>query len=103
MKTETATILFLICCFYSFLVEYAHRKWPSARHYTFFEVVIGCAMVVGAASFAIGLDHTLVVATYFCIGGLPMSIGAIVGHVLDDHQQEKEREAEGIRDRVEER
>jgi len=102
MKTETATILFLICCFYSFLVEYTHRKWPSARHYTFFEVVIGCAMVVGAAGFTIGLDHALVVAAYFCVGGLPMSVGAIVGHILDDHQAEKQRQAEGIRDRMEE-
>ena len=102
MKTETATILFLICCFYSILVEYAHRKWPSARHYIFFEVVLGCAMVVGAASFAIGLDNALVVAAYFCIGGLPMSVGAIVGHVLDDHQAEKQRQAEDIRARMEE-
>ncbi|MBM4467557.1 MAG: hypothetical protein FJ014_18720 [Chloroflexi bacterium] len=98
----SGTVLFLVCCIYSFVVEYAHRRWPSARHYTFAEVVLGCAIVVAAASLAIGWEDAVVVALYFCVGGLPMSAGAIVGHVLDDHRAEQERKAEAIRGRVEE-
>ena len=89
-------VLFLVCCFYSCLVEYSHRRWPSARHYVFAEVVLGCAMVIIAASMAIGWDDAVTVAIFFCIGGLPMSVGAIVGHVLDDHRAEQERRAEEI-------
>ena len=86
-------ILFLLCCFYTVLVEGSHRRWPSARHYTFFEVILGCAMVIGAASFAIGLEKAIVVAGYFCVGGLPMSVGAIIAHVITDSRAKAEQEA----------
>ena len=96
MPLASGIVLFLVCCFYSLLVEYAHRRWPSARHYTFAEVVLGCAMVIVAASVSIGWDDAVTVALFFCAAGLPMSVGAIVGHVLDDHHAEQERRAEEI-------
>jgi len=60
MPLASGIVLFLVCCFYSLLVEYAHRRWPSARHYTFAEVVLGCAMVIVAASVSIGWDDAVV-------------------------------------------
>lgn len=92
MNTDVAIILFLICTGYSVLVQVAHHKWPAARHYTFFEVVIGVVMVGIAASFSIGVENAVVLAGYFAVAGLPMCIGAIVAHVWEDQRVADEGE-----------
>jgi len=95
-------ILHLLCWAYAFLVEYTRCRWEASKRYTFAWVVGGVMMTVVAASFTIGLEDALLVGGFFVASGLPMSIGAMIMHTWLDDKAAKKRQAEAIRDRVEE-
>lgn len=79
-----AVILHVVSWGYAVAVEYTRERWPASRRYTFVWVVGGVAMTGIAASFALGLHDALVVAGYFVASGIPMSVGAMIKHIVKD-------------------
>lgn len=87
----TAVLLFLFGWLFNYGITWLHREGLNDG-YTWLEVVVGVAVVVGAAGLTIGWGAVLTLLIYFTAAGFWMAAGDIMRHVKARKAEARDRE-----------